>query len=86
MTWHLLPLAVRVKRGGWPAIWLPLIVLWPVLFVLLGLLVPLCLVLPGRARAALAALAASYRVLCATHGTEFELGDRFERTWTFSLY
>jgi hypothetical protein len=86
MTRQVLPWVVRVKRGGWPAIWLPLFVLWPIILVVFGLLLPLCLLLPGRARAALAALAASYRVLCATHGAEFELGDPSQGSWTFSLY
>jgi hypothetical protein len=85
MTWQVLPLALRVKCGGWPAIWLPVIVLWPVILVVFGLALPLCMLVPAP-RSALAALAASYRMLCAMHGTEFELGTSAQRTWSFSLY
>jgi hypothetical protein len=86
MTWRLLPWAVRVKCTGWPALWLPLFVLWPLIFAVFCLLLPVCLVLPGRARSALGALRASYDVLCAIHGAEVEVGTTPHGSWRFSLH
>lgn len=81
MSWQLLPLVLRVKCDGWPALWLPVVLLWPVIILAYCLALPLCLLVPAQGRSALGALWASYRVLCATHGTELKI----ER-WSFALY
>lgn len=85
MTWPLLPLVLRVKRGRWPNIWLPLVVLWPAVLFAFCIALPLCLVWPPPRRNPFAMLGAAYRTLCALHGAEFELGSG-EETWTWSLY
>lgn len=86
MTWRLWPLAVRVARLGWPGIWLPMFVLWPLLGAVFLVLVPLCWLVPSRGWSAFSALLATHRALCALHGTELELSLSPGRTWTFSLY
>jgi hypothetical protein len=91
VTWRLLPLALRVKRTGWPAIWLPLIVIWPLIIAIFCLALPLCWLWPARVspaagRRGFATLGASYRVLCAAHGAQFELGERGGNAWDFSIY
>lgn len=86
MNGHVLPVALRVERRGWPAIWLPLILLWPVVIAVFCLALPLCVLVPALRRSAFATLVASYRVLCALRGTDVELGACAQSTWTFSLY
>jgi hypothetical protein len=86
MTWPLLPMAVRIKRSGWPALWLPLILFWPVVIALFCSVLPLCLLVPAPRRSALAALVASYRVLCELHGTDVEVSASEHDIWSFSLY
>lgn len=86
MTWLLLPMALRMKRGRWPAIWLPLILLWPLIIAVFCLALPLCVFVPAPRRSAFALLVASYRMLCALHGTDVEFNADAQRTWTFSLY
>jgi hypothetical protein len=84
MTWPLLPLAVRVERRGWPAIWLPLILFWPLILALFALALPLCVLL--QPRPIFAALVATYNMLCALHGTNVEVADSEHSAWSFSLY
>lgn len=86
MTWRSLPLAVRVKRGGWPALWLPLLVLWPLVLALLCLALPLWLLVPAPRRSLAELLVASYQTLCAAHGAEFEFSTPGRSTWTFLVY
>jgi fatty acid desaturase len=86
MTWNILPVVVYVKRRGWPPIWLPLILLWPVIIAVFCMALPVCLLVPALRRSAFEPLVASYRVLCALHGTDVELGARAQSTWTFSIY
>lgn len=86
MSWVLLPLALRLKRPGWPAIWLPLIVLWPLILGLFCLALPLGFVVPARDGSPFSMLVASYRLLCALHGTVFELGSAKQSPWMFSFY
>lgn len=86
MSWRTLPLAVRVKRGRWPAIWLPLIVLWPLVIALLCLALPLWLLVPTPRRSLTELLVASYRTLCAAHGAEFELNAAGKSSWNFLVY
>jgi hypothetical protein len=84
--WSILPLAVRVQKRGWPAIWLPLFLLWPLVIVLFCLALPLSLLSPAPGRAVLAVLIASYRVLCALHGTQVEVISSEQSSWNISLY
>lgn len=86
MTWHALPMAARVQFSGWPAIWLPLILLWPVIIAVFCLALPMCVLVPQRRRAVFAALVASYQVLCALHGTKVELKEPATGTWHIALY
>jgi len=86
MNWYLLPMALRVQRTGWPAIWLPLILLWPVIIAVFCLALPLSVFIPAPRRSALSMLVASYRLLCALHGSDVELSAWAQSTWTFSLY
>jgi hypothetical protein len=86
MIWPLLPMAVRVKRSGLPAIWLPLILLWPVIIALFCLALPLCVLVPAPRRSVFAVLVTTYRMLCALHGTDVEVSESEHNTWSFSLY
>lgn len=85
MTWPILPLALRLKYGRWPSIWLPLVIFWPLVLVAFCLALPLCLVWPPVRGNAFQTLGATYSVLCALHGAEFELGCGSE-AWKWSLY
>jgi hypothetical protein len=86
MNWMLLPLAVRIKTPGWPALWLPVFWLWPVVIAVFCLLLPLCVLLPAPSRAVFALLASSYRMLCALHGTEVTVTSPGHSTWIVALY
>lgn len=86
MSWGILPVAVRVKRSGWPAVWLPLILLWPLIIAVFSLTLPLAVLAPAPPRAVLAALVASYQMLCALHGTELELKMNEHDSWSLALY
>lgn len=84
MSWPLLPIALRLKAPGWPAVWLPLLVLWPLFIALFCLALPLCVLLPPRRRVC-AALGATYQVLCALHGTQVEVTGS-DGAWNILLY
>jgi hypothetical protein len=86
MSFELPPLAARVKRTDWPALWLPLFLLWPAIFALFCLALPLCLIVRAPRGSLLAALGATYDLLCALHGTDLELSASDNITWTVSLY
>lgn len=86
MTSYVLPLAARVQRSGWPAIWLPLVLLWPLIIAVFCLALPLCLFMPAQRSAAVDTLGATYRLLCALRGTSVELGDGPQNKWSFALY
>lgn len=86
MTWRVLPVAARVQHSNWPAIWLPLILLWPLIIVLLFLVLPLCLLVPTPHRPGLRLLGETYRLLCALHGTHVEFGEGRQNTWSFAVY
>ena len=86
MSWHFLPLAARVKCAGWPAIWLPLVLLWPLIFLALFMGILLCAFVPTSRGSAVETARAAYRVLCALRGTSVEFGDGPRSTWTFTLY
>ena len=79
----LLPLALRVQAQGWPALWLPLVVLWPIILLLFGVGFLSCLFIPTPKDRLFAALAACYRLLCALHGTRLDLTPQ---GWSFSFY
>jgi hypothetical protein len=79
-------MAARVQRSGWPAIWLPLILLWPLIIALFLLALPICLFVPIPRAAAFATLASSYQLLCALHGTELEIEEPETGTWRIALY
>lgn len=85
MTWLVMPVALRVKRGGWPALWLPLVLLWPLVFAAFCIALPLSTIWPPRRGSVFAALSAAYRTLCALHGAVFEFGLDDEH-WKWSLY
>ena len=42
MSWPILPIAMRLKKPGWPALWLPVILLWPLFIAIFCLALPLC--------------------------------------------
>ena len=86
MTWPIMPLAVRVKRSGWPALWLPLIFLWPILIAIFCLALPLCVLVPAPRRSVFATLVATYDMLCSLHGTDVEVSVPEHGTWNISLY
>jgi hypothetical protein len=86
MTWMLLPLAVRIKTPGWPALWLPVFLLWPFVFAVFCLALPLCVLVPAPSRAVFTLLVASYRMLCALHGTEVRVTSPEHSTWVIALY
>ena len=86
MSWPVLPVAVRIQRSGGPAVWLPLILLWPVIMAVLCLALPMVVLVPAPRRAVLATLVASYQVLCALHGTAVEVNASEYGTWSLSLY
>jgi hypothetical protein len=79
-------MAARIQRSGWPAVWLPLILFWPVIIAVFCLALPLCVIVPAPRRAIFATLVASYHLLCALHGTAIELDAAPHHTWTLSLY
>ena len=84
-SWPLLPIAVRVKRRGRPGIWVPLFLLWPLIIAVFCLALPLCAIWPAPRRSALAALGATYQLLCALHGTHVEVTGS-DGDWNISLY
>jgi hypothetical protein len=85
-SWPLLPIAARVQVSGWPAIWLPVIVLWPLFIALFCLALPTCVLVPAPRRAMFATLVASYQVLCSLHGTKVEIEEPATGTWNIALY
>jgi apolipoprotein N-acyltransferase len=86
MSWPILPIAVRVKKQDFPAVWLPVIVLWPLFIAFFCLALPLCAALSTPRRNVMAALGATYQMLCALHGTQVEVTDSEHGTWAISLY
>ena len=86
MSWPVLPVAARIRHNGWPTIWLPLFLLWPLIIALFILALPICLVVPAPRRAVFATLAASYRLLCAVHGTQVEIKEPETGSWHIALY
>ena len=74
----LLRLRLTKRDGGWPTLWLPVFLLWPLLLVLFVLastavIVLLAITGQGSATAALRACGAVYRMLCATRGTHVDV-------------
>lgn len=86
MSWALLPLAARVQTPGWPALWLPVFLLWPVIIAVFCLALPLCVLVPAPRRSVFTALVATYHMLCALHGTEVTVTSAKHSTWNVSLY
>jgi len=87
MSWPILPVAARFQCGGWPfAVWLPLILLWPVILALFGLALAVCVLVPAARRAGFATTVASFHLLCALHGTIFELEEPAHGSWRITLY
>lgn len=87
------PVVARVQVPGWPTLWLPLLVLWPLLLVLFFLLlcvaVPLAVLHAAPPRAVLSAVFESFHILCALHGTEIRVstpGQDTDSSWALSLY
>jgi len=78
MSLRIPPLLLRVRlvepRHRWPTLWLPLLLLWPLLFglaLVLGLpcLVLLCVLAPRSPGAVLSVLGAAYTLVCEMRGT-----------------
>ena len=87
MSWPVLPVAARIQRGGWPfAVWLPLILLWPVILAVFGLALPMCVLVASPRRACFATVVATFQLLCALHGTTFELQEPAHGSWRIALY
>jgi hypothetical protein len=86
MSWPILPVAMRLKTPGWPVLWLPVILLWPLFILIFCLALPLCALVPAPRRHAVAALIATYQMMCALHGTHVELTGAEHGTWSISLY
>lgn len=94
MSWVLPPMFVRVQISKGPALWLPIVVLWPVLIALfvvgLGAVPVLAATMRMRWQDALAALFAVYRLLNALHGTVLSLDDgaagHGSKSWQLSVY
>jgi hypothetical protein len=72
------PLLLRVRlvapHHRWPTLWLPVFLLWPLVFVLvLALALPAlllsCIIAPRSIGAVLAVVFAAYALLCALRGT-----------------
>lgn len=97
MSWPLPPILLRAKTLRWPALWVPVVVLWPLYLVVfvVGLLfsLPLAAALRAPVRAVLLALLETFRLLCALHGSQLVLSrsaaDRpsdARRSWTLTIY
>ena len=76
MTW--LPSFLRLRIPRWPTLWLPLFLLWPLvflMFVMLGVLVLVLEMRPGQRRrgAVFASLGGLWRLLCATRGVTVDV-------------
>lgn len=73
----LLRLRWRGSSGGWPTLWLPLFLLWPLLSIVLALAAIGVLLLAIAAQVSLARagelFASAYRVLCALRGTRVDV-------------
>jgi hypothetical protein len=82
----ILPIAVRVKKRGLPAIWLPLFLFWPFIIALFCLALPLCVLSPAPRKNAFALLGTTYQMLCALRGTQVEVTGSEHGTWSISLY
>jgi hypothetical protein len=66
------------RNSGWPTLWLPLFLLWPLLLVVFVLASTAAIVLlalsgQGSAPAAFRACVGAYRVLCATRGSHVDV-------------
>jgi len=72
-----LPGLLRVRVRRWPALWLPLFLLWPLVLVLFVVLWALVFALeqrsPQRRSSVFACLAGVWRLLCATRGTSVDV-------------
>jgi hypothetical protein len=86
MKWSIPPFVLRVRRSGWPAIWLPLVLLWPLVFLAFCVALPVCLVSTSPNGSPLHTLIAAYRTICAVHGTKLELSSTQHGRWSFALY
>jgi hypothetical protein len=75
----MLPSILRLRFRGWPALWLPLFLAWPLVPLLLLGVFGVVYVLEARApvpRASAFARAASvWQVLCATRGIRVDVAD-----------
>lgn len=72
------PSIVRLRVRSWPTLWLPLFLLWPLLFVLLWPLFAIGLIAlfwikPAKFAGIGACLAQLWRVVCALRGTDVDL-------------
>lgn len=75
----MLPAILRLRFRGWPALWLPLFLVWPLVpLLLLGVFVAVY-VLEARAAvpraSAFARVASVWQLLCATRGIRVDVAD-----------
>jgi hypothetical protein len=84
MTW-LLPMFMRVKLAWVPALWLPLFLLWPVVFSVFVLGFVLALVVPGPTARMFDAPRTAWRMLCGLRGARVE-GRAANARYSFSVH
>jgi len=80
----LMRLRVRTPAHAWPTLWLPLFLIWPLVFVLLvplALLAPLVAIAldPRQIARAFELLGALFAVICGLRGTLVDVADRNSR-------
>jgi hypothetical protein len=75
----MLPSILRLRFRGWPALWLPLFLAWPLVPLLLLGVFGVVYVLEARApvprASAFARVASVWQVLCATRGIRVDVAD-----------
>jgi hypothetical protein len=84
MTW-LLPMFMRVEVAWVPAVWLPLFLLWPLVFSVFVLGFVLALVVPGPTARMFEALRTAWRVLSALRGARLE-GSAANARYSFTVH
>jgi hypothetical protein len=68
-----MPALARIELPHGPALWLPVFLLWPMVFAIFLCGFVLALVVPGPVARSYRSLFAAYRVLCALRGLRAEV-------------
>lgn len=75
----ILPVLARLRLPHWPALWLPVFLLWPLLALAFALClaaaVPAALVLRAPRRKVLLAVVETFHMLCALRGTRIRVSN-----------